>query len=558
MKKQLTLLALFISVIASSQQFQNPLYIPDTLMGKNFQLFISDSSHQFIPGVNTSTMGYNGSYMGPILIFEKNATVNISVVNALNEGTTVHWHGMEVEANVDGGPHNIIDDSSSWFPSFKVRDNAATMWYHSHLHKQTQRQVNMGLAGMIIIRDSSSKQLSIPSEYGKDDFPIILQDKTFDSLGQINNDALLGDTFLINGTLSPYLNTPAQNVRFRLLNASIQRIYNIGFEDNRDFQVIATDNGFLESPVKVNRLMIASGERYEIVADFTNDLSDTLALVNYSSEMGYGFLGGIPGGDVYPSPLNGVDKDLMKLRITAPTANKVDSISTVLTTHVIPSMSSVSRERYKKLGGKAQGGNIIWNINNTSFSMSVINDTVISGSTEIWEIRNSTHFVHPFHIHSGHFFLIENDSMPPTVIESGKKDVILVRPNTTVKFIMEFPDFHDAQIPYMYHCHMLDHEDGGMMAQFIIVDSSYLMSTRFPEANESINVWPNPVDGFVRFEIELADAKWQIHDLKGRLITKGDCRNGVNQIETTKLFSGSYILSISTDKGTSRTRFIKI
>ena len=148
-------ITLFVVIILSTTllKAQTALFIPDTLSGSNINLNIADSSNQFFPGFNTTTIGYNGRYLGPTIILDKGQTVTMNVHNALMDTTTTHWHGLHVAPMNDGSPHNPILSGDNWSPSFTVMDNAATYWYHPHMHGMTMDQVMMGAAGLIIVRE---------------------------------------------------------------------------------------------------------------------------------------------------------------------------------------------------------------------------------------------------------------------------------------------------------------------------------------------------------------------------------------------------------------------
>ena len=148
-----------------SQLFTNPLIIPPLLTGTNFTLAFAPSNHQFYPGIITSTYGINGDYLGPTLLFNKGDSVHLSVLNNLSEVTSCHWHGLHVPAESDGGPHSPINPGDTWYAHFKVMNNAATYWYHPHMHMTTQPQVTAGLSGMIIIKDSSESLLNLSTAF---------------------------------------------------------------------------------------------------------------------------------------------------------------------------------------------------------------------------------------------------------------------------------------------------------------------------------------------------------------------------------------------------------
>ena len=140
---------------------QNQLFIPDTLAGilngngvKEYDLTVQTGTKQFFTGINTPTLGYNGNFLGPTLLIQKDDSIQLNVQNLLTQATTVHWHGFHIAAMNDGGPHQIISPSSTWSPSFKMRNEASTFWYHPHGEMKTEIQVSKGLAGMIIVRDN--------------------------------------------------------------------------------------------------------------------------------------------------------------------------------------------------------------------------------------------------------------------------------------------------------------------------------------------------------------------------------------------------------------------
>ena len=175
------LLVLSLGLYCNSGIAQNLLAIPDTLSGTSLNLNILDTSHSFYPSITTQTFGVNASYLGPTLILNKGDSVTINVNNDLMDTTTIHWHGLHVNPQNDGGPHIFIPPSTTWSPSFVVRNNAATYWYHPHMHMMTNLHATLGAAGMIIIRDSLEATLNLPRTYGEDDFPLVILSKSFDS-----------------------------------------------------------------------------------------------------------------------------------------------------------------------------------------------------------------------------------------------------------------------------------------------------------------------------------------------------------------------------------------
>ncbi len=514
------ILLLLVPGLATAQ-FNNELLIPPTLTGTEFSLTIDESTKQFYDGQTTETIGFNGNFLGPTLIFNKGDFISIEVDNNLNEETTVHWHGMHVSPEDDGGPHTVIAPNTTWNPDFTVLDRATTFWYHPHLHERTNRHVTKGAAGMIIIRSDDESALTLPRTYGEDDFPLIVQAKSFDNDNQLDE---RGDdnVFMVNGTLEPYLDVPGQMVRFRVLNGSNERVLYLGFNDDRQFMQIGSDGGLLESPVSMNRLRLASGERAELVVDFSGDIGSNLELLTYASELGGGIPGGpVGGGGGGMNGLDGQDVSFMEFRVGAATGNGVTSISQNLATHEPWDESEANNARTISMDGGGPGNP--FSLNDGIFDDNVINETVFLDDIEIWTITNTTNIAHPFHIHDIQFYILDKDGVAPPMNERGLKDVVLVEGNQTVRFITKFEDFADPEVPYMYHCHILPHEDGGMMGQFLVIEGEEEV-LGLKELRNSYRVYPNPVsDKIVRVLVPQGmnaskDMEFKMFDLSGKLV----------------------------------------
>lgn len=426
-------------------------------------------------------MGFNGNILGPTLLLKKHQNVSINVKNNLGELTTVHWHGMHVAPKNDGGPHTVIDSGKTWSPTFEVLDHASTHWYHPHLHEKTHAQVQKGLAGLIIVRDSAEAALPLPRTYGVDDIPLILQTKAFDGNQEIITETSALDTALfINATRKPYIEVPAQVVRLRVLNGASERVFLIGLSDNREFYQIGSDGGLLKAPIKLTRLMLAPGERAELLVQLDGLSGSSIYLKNYGSEIPNAYYGakqpGMGAGQVIPNyssnPLNGADFTLVEMRVVAQKPGGIKSIPTSLVSFTPWAENSANTTRTLTFMSSVMGPGAIngpFMINNAHFDMNVINYRVPFNNTEIWELRNQTPIAHPFHIHNVHFFVLSVNGVLPSASLQGRKDVILVPGgNGVVRFIAKFTDFYDDSTPYMYHCHMLTHEDHGMMGQFIV------------------------------------------------------------------------------------------
>ena len=498
------ILCLFVLQIhIASLLAQTPLLIPDTLVGTSLELTLQNGTFSFFSGQNTTTMGVNGNILGPTLIINKDDFVDIAVNNQLDETTTIHWHGMHVSASNDGGPHTTIAPFEIWNPQFTVLDKAGTYWYHPHLHENTNKHVSLGIAGFIIVRDDDEAALDLPRTYGLDDFPLVIQTKDFDMNNQIVVPSNSDNTLMVNATIDPNLNVPAQVVRFRLLNGSSQRVFNIGLSGNRTFYQIASDGGLLNKPEILTRLRMAPGERAEILVDFSSMVGQSVQLMSYASELPNGTYGATNPGmspmmsldGYYPNPLNGSNFDIINFAVIAPTMNPVHSIPETLVD--VLSIPEITADINRKLiftpelmGPNQLNGDFL--INGLYFDKDVINFSIPLNNTEIWSISNQSAIAHPFHIHDIQFYVLDRNGAPPPVTEQGRKDVILISPMETVRIITQFTDFANDSVPYMLHCHMLTHEDKGMMLQFEVVELT--TGTRDGQMKSSvINVYPNPV-----------------------------------------------------------------
>ncbi len=450
---------------------QNPLFIPPVLNGTTFNLTVQPGTTQFFPGINTPTFGVNGNLLGPTLILNKWDAVTLNVTNNLSTTTTMHWHGLHVPAKADGGPHQIIMPGTTWSPSFTVLNDAATYWYHPHGENQTNLQVSKGIAGLIIVKDSSENALNLPRNYGSDDFPLIIQTRAFDGLNQIAIATVFDTVPMVNGVVNAGVSMPAQVVRMRLLNGASERVFYLGFSNNMSFWQIAGDAGLLLQPIQYNRLQLANGERAEILVDFTSMQGQMIYLQSFGSELPDGIIGAENVGtgmaqitDYDLNPLNGGDFNLLHITINAPTANPVTVVPASLVSQNPwnPANANITRSISMDVLQMCPPCMVEgpFGMNGVQFDMNTVNITTYKNSLEVWTINNLTMVAHPFHLHNMHFFItgINGIPLPPSL--QSKKDVALVMPQQSLSFVTQFLDFTDT-IPYMFHCHNLHHEDEG-------------------------------------------------------------------------------------------------
>lgn len=320
------------------------------------------------------------------------------------------------------------------------------MWFHPHFAGTTADQVYFGLAGLIYIEDETSDKLNLPTEYGVDDIPLIIQDRNFKSGGSFDYRTSMmgpepGSEILINGTIKPYFKISEEKTRLRVLNASNSENINLELSDKSSFQQIASDGGFLEAPITKNSLILAPGERAEIIVDFKNTDQKNIYLMNNN-------------------------KKILDFRISdnlKQSENIVDSLAVI--DEIKLNENPIKREFIMESMG------INGTINGKYFDMERIDEEVQLNESEIWTIRNIGGMMqttgHPFHVHSTQFQIISRNGKKPSLEEQGFKDTVFVKSGEEVVIRVIFK--HKGI--FMYHCHILEHEDNGMMGQFRVSNS---------------------------------------------------------------------------------------
>jgi FtsP/CotA-like multicopper oxidase with cupredoxin domain len=465
----------------------NALIIPPLLEGtlsggvRVFELEAKAASVEWIAGNPTPTYGVNGSFLGPTLRFRRGETVRIEVTNALDECTTLHWHGLALPARADGGPYQPIAPGSTRASEYEIAQRSVMAWYHSHQMHSTERQVYMGLAGLIYL-DDPEEAYDLPSTYGVDDIPLVIQDRRFaaDGTHPYLNGAtpamfdrmagLKGTTMLVNGAIEPIFDVPKGLVRFRILNGSNARIYNIGFSDNRSFRFIGGDGGLFEKPISTNRVMLGPAERAEILVDFADDDEFTeIGLRSYSEEVRDRLFTGTMGA-MFADALDESTFDVMSFRVCGAPSMSTSPPDAFAAIERLPE-ANAARTRTLSLSMSMMAHRINGQIMETMDNVpEEINFRIPAGDLEIWEIENTAGVAHPIHVRNRHFQVLSIDGAAPPEYLAGWKDTVLVEPGQTMRLILDFSGSADPDSPYMFHCHILEHEDSGMMGQFYIVD----------------------------------------------------------------------------------------
>lgn len=433
---------------------------------REFSLRLAPGTSRFLPGLETPTWGVNGDYLAPTLRMRRGDQVAVSVHNALPEATTVHWHGMHLPAAYDGGPHQMIGAGSEWHPQWRVHQPACTLWYHPHPHGSTADHVYRGIAGMILLEDEHSADTGLPGDYGVDDFPVILQDKNFHDDGSLDftettlrddiagaaNIGILGDTMIVNGTYDPYIPVTTSRVRLRLLNGSNARVYRLGFPDDRSFHLVAVDNGLLRRPQAMTRLLLGPGERAEIVVEV--EPGERAVLRSFAANLGFGFPTDrfMGGDDTFDILALKAEKELR------PSPQLPVRFSGAAPPIEVP--SGARTRRFDFVGVQ---------INGKSMDLTRIDEVVPAGATEIWEVERGDTWIHAFHVHGATFNVLDINGKEAPVQVRGPKDTVFLPEFGTMRLAVAFDTLTDDSAPYMYHCHVLRHEDMGMMGQFLVV-----------------------------------------------------------------------------------------
>jgi spore coat protein A, manganese oxidase len=490
-------------------RFQVPLKLPSLLPPSQsntsgdrpidyYEITMQKAEVDILPGLKTKMWCYVGKGLAPAAVgpiirhrggIEPEDEGRTSVIRFINKlGTTIeqgkdkpidtsiHLHGMASLPEYDGYATDLIPPG--FFKDyFYPNDRAATLWYHDHAVHRTSRNVYMGLAGMYVVDDAKDRALNLPK--GDYDIPLIIQDKKFDVAGQLIFDdrrqrSAYGDVALVNGTPFPRLRVARRKYRFRLLNASPSRTYQLVLSQAENtltggdsFHVISTDAGLLEKPVKMtaplNLLRIGIGERYGIVIDFKDyPKGSKLYLQNPAFPNNVDTNNNMSAIMRFDIEDDATDDSSLPDVLRQPFERLVDQIQ--------PSQTIPTRTfRFERNGNE-------WKINNKTWDEHRIDANPQPGAIEIWNLVNlGGGWVHPVHIHFVDLQMIDRNGLPPRPYERGWKDVFLLDDFETIRVIAKFSSPQDrtpGKRPilgkYMMHCHNLVHEDHDMMTQFEI------------------------------------------------------------------------------------------
>jgi FtsP/CotA-like multicopper oxidase with cupredoxin domain len=457
---------------------------------------------------------YNNKQLPMVIRTNRGNAMTLKLDNQLDADSTIHWHGFKIPAIMDGGPDVPVAKQTIKDYTFTMQQPAAPLWFHPHPDMQTGKQVYMGLAGAFLLEDNITKILetnkNLPS--GDRDVVLLVQDRRFavEANGvrelkymnmDMDSDGMLGDTILVNGSVVPKHEVDTAQYRFRLYNVSNARNYDFAFNDGRKFKVVATDGGLLNEPVELDHITLGAAERVEIVVDFSADAvgskvmmvsqptaGDIMNMDTASSDAGSGMsgMGGNSGmndmgtqnalGGTEGRAGSGQGLVIMRFDVTNTVTDDVTlytslpSNAEIVTRTDETTASNKDNPRQFVMTMVMGTDSMSFVINGKAFDANRVDEFIAAGATEIWEIKNSSPMAHPFHAHAVQYQILERDGKPATGTDLGWKDTFLVQPGKTVKIIAKFdPTINVGD--YMYHCHILEHEDAGMMGYFRVGDS---------------------------------------------------------------------------------------
>jgi len=438
------------------------------------------ASQEILPGLKTEVWGYNGIFPGPTIEARTGRKVVIRQWNELPVPVSTHLHGGRTPPKSDGYPtdlilpkgheqgssghvgHGSVGEHSHFFKDYHYSNEqrAATLWYHDHRMDFTGPQVYRGLAGLYVLRDEVEDALPLPK--GEKEVPLVIADRTFEEDGSFyypsidpslegepgvlvsQHNGVLGDTILVNGAPWPVLEVSNIRYRFRVLNASNARDYELELDPpppgGKPFVQVGSDGGLLEAPVHHDRVRISPAERFDVVVDFSRyPVGTRVTLKNREEEKG-------PPSEVMRFEVVRREKDESTVpERLAPEQDFPD-----------PNVAEVTR-RFQ-FSSSLMG---MWSINGKPFDPERVDARPRLGSTEIWEFTSSAS--HPVHVHLVHFRVLSRNGGKPGPYDAGWKDTVYVTSGETVHVAARFSGYRGR---YVFHCHNLEHEDMMMMANF--------------------------------------------------------------------------------------------
>jgi spore coat protein A len=435
---------------------------------------------EILPGLMTTLYTYNGSFPGKTFIEKRNQRALVTVTNNLPDPISCHYHGGVTAPQHDGYAEDItidgvklptlIQPGKSWTYDYPDQQGAATNWFHDHAIHHTAEHVYRGMAAMYLVRDDIEGALNLPQ--GEYEIPLVFQDRLFDSGGEFvydNNghEGVRGDVQLVNGAPWPRLKVKRRKYRFRLLNGSNWRRYDLAFTNQLRWIQIGTESGFLRAPAIVPMIRMFPGERNDVLVDFSQiPAGTTVYLLNRDKRDAEG----TPMARVMAFEVEGPGSDdsASLEQLTANMAQWVHYEDLTTPEAVASSVKTRTflferRKGYYAINGK------IWDARRFDANPRL-------GTTEIWHLKNNSGgWFHPIHIHLINFQILRRKVngkwRAPELWERGRKDVVALNENEEAQVIIKWDpeEYLHFTGPYMMHCHNVDHEDHDMMTQFQVL-----------------------------------------------------------------------------------------
>ncbi len=396
-----------------------------------------------IPGRTTPMWTYDGTWPGPVIRASSGRTVRLHVINNLPFATTTHLHGAHVASSSDGGPVDLVPAGGTRDYVYPNNQSARTQWFHDHDKDLTGRNVYFGLAGLYLISDPQEAALNLPS--GAYDVPLVIQDRTFNPDGTLAyapsagdyRTGLMGDTLFVNGAAQPYLKVATHQYRLRILNGSNARYYTFSLSNGALMSQIATEAGLLSRPYPQSSITLAPAERADVVVDFSaTPVGSSVILRNNSG-------------------WNGAT-DIMRFDVTT-AVSPGGPLPATMRAFTPLSASAVSARRTFTIDQT----NGMWTFNGKTYDPARIDAEVALNATEEWTFHNRSGQDHPIHLHDINFQVVSGGSVGGP--NSEWKETVNVPAWSNVTVRAQFPDYTGI---YMFHCHILEHEDHMLMAQF--------------------------------------------------------------------------------------------
>ena len=441
-----------------------------------------------IKGPKDTVVDIPHSYLGSMIRLQKGQKVRINFHNALSQSSVVHWHGLHVPQIMDGHPQYAIESAETLVYEFEVMNRANMNMYHPHPHGATAKQVYLGLAGAVIVNDDEEAALDLPA--GEYEIPLVIQDKQFDSDNQLvyspnrhqRMTGVTGDTILVNGQANFHLDVESRAYRLRVMNGSTSRIYKLAWDDGMPMTIIGVDGGLLEQPEVKPYVMLAPGERLDVWADFSarNEGSQlTLKSLAFSGVMPKMAMGmnrsSLAVGSEYP---------ICTIKVTRKVSESHKLPTKLAKIHRYGIHETANPNNPLPISISESPMSMLLNGRAYEFNHPLPSERVKMGSIVLLEIFHAQSNMgmggmnmtmpHPIHLHGQQFEIMSRsisgdtsdyDTVREGFIDSGLKDTVLVMPMERIKVIKPFQDFKGL---YLYHCHNLEHEDMGMMREFLV------------------------------------------------------------------------------------------